>query len=125
VTTIDNPSMTNILSASSAVLAPYNVNNLTMTVSQIYIDGNGNPTIKWSDALNGTPRAKGQAVTVPAGLIVHNSYLIWGEAQYNYTPTLGYVMTSTLVLRDTIYMAPRMSQCVARGSTTQNALCQP
>jgi Flp pilus assembly protein TadG len=123
VTTIDDPSMTGILNAASKVLAPFNVNNLTMTVSQVYIDNNGNPTIRWSDSLNGTPRAKGSAVTVPAGLVVKNSYLIYGEAQYNYTPTLGYVMTSTLVLKDAIFMAPRMSLCVARGSTQATAVC--
>jgi Flp pilus assembly protein TadG len=123
VTTIDDPSMTGVLNASSAVLAPYSVTNLTMTVSQVYIDNTGHPTIRWSDSLNGTPRAKGSAVTIPAGLVVNDSYLIWGEAQYNYTPTLGYVMTSTLVLRDAIFMAPRMSLCVRRGTTTSNAVC--
>jgi Flp pilus assembly protein TadG len=123
VTTIDDPAMTGILNAAAAVLAPFNVNNLTMTVSQVYIDNNGHPTVRWSDSLNGTPRAKGSSVTVPAGLVVNNTYLIWGEAQYNYTPTLGYVMTSTLVLRDAIFMAPRMSLCVARGTSQASATC--
>jgi hypothetical protein len=89
----------------------------------VYIDGNGNATIRWSDSFQGTPRPVGQSVTLPAGLVVNNSYLIWGEAQYSYTPTLGFVMTSTLTLKDAIFMAPRMSLCVARGTTTQAATC--
>ena len=122
-TNIDDPSMTSILNASSAVLAPFRVTNLQMTVSQVYIDAHGSPTVRWSDSLNGTARAKGSSVTVPPGLVVNNTYLILGEAQYSYTPTLGYVMTSTLVLSDKIFMAPRMSACVARGTTLANAVC--
>ena len=43
---------------------------------------------------------------------------MWGEATYLYTPTLGYYMTGTLTLYDSIYMAPRMSTCVALNGTT-------
>jgi Flp pilus assembly protein TadG len=120
---VDNPGMTGILNAASTVIAPYDHTKLTVTVSQVKIDAQGNATISWSDAYNGTARSKGQSVTVPSALATPNTYLIWGEASYAYRPTLGYVMTSTLNLKDAIFMAPRMSQCVARGATVQAATC--
>jgi len=39
--------------------------------------------------------------------------LIWAETQYTYTPTIGYVITGPMTLRDQIYMRPRLSDTVA------------
>jgi hypothetical protein len=44
--------------------------------------------------------------------VTNNSYLIWGEALFSYTPPIGYVISGTLNLKDQIYMAPRMSASV-------------
>jgi Flp pilus assembly protein TadG len=116
-TNIDNNGMTSILSASAAVIAPYDSTKLIMTVSRVDVDPKGtSATVKWSDSYNGSPRSVGQAVTLPAALVVANASYIWGEAQYAYTPTLGYVMTSTLTLKDAIFMSPRMSTVVCRNS---------
>jgi Flp pilus assembly protein TadG len=115
-TNIDNPAMNDILSASSAVVAPFDPARLIVTVSRVDINANGVATICWSDSLNGTPRPKSQLVPLPPTLVVHSSSLIWGEAQYAYAPTLGYYMTGTLTLRDSIFMSPRMSSTVTRNS---------
>ena len=65
-------------------------------MSSVTIDANGNATVAWSDTLNGTARAVGSTVTLPAALNVANTSLIWSEVQYTYKPTIGYVMTGTL-----------------------------
>ena len=54
------------------------------------------------------PHAAG-SVTLPAALKVPNTWLIWSEADYSYTPTIGYVITGTLQLKDQMYMRPRLS----------------
>ena len=41
VTTINNADMTNALNASAAVMAPFPLNNLKVTVSSVTIDANG------------------------------------------------------------------------------------
>ena len=82
--------------------------------SSVSIDANGKATIAWSDALNGTARAVGSTVTLPSALNVANTSLIWSEVQYAYTPTIGYVVTSTLTLKDQSYMRPRLSNSVTR-----------
>ena len=40
--------MTNILDASSAIIAPYDAGKLKMTVSCLSIDANKNAKVKWS-----------------------------------------------------------------------------
>ena len=114
VSSINNADMTNILNASSAVIAPYSVSNLKVTVSEVSIDANGNATITWSDSLNGGAHSVGQAVTVPASLKLPNTSLILGEVQYAYNPTFGYVLTGILTLKSQMYMAPRMTSTVTR-----------
>src|SRR3954462_7758942 len=47
VTSINNTDMTNSLSAAAAVVAPYPVTNLKVTVSSVTIDATGKATIAW------------------------------------------------------------------------------
>jgi Flp pilus assembly protein TadG len=114
VQSIGTPEMTNALNAAAAVIAPFPTSNLEVTVSSIKIDPAGKATVDWSDTLNGTARAKGSTVTLPAALNVPNTSLIWSEVQYTYKPVIGYVVTGTLTLKDQIYMRPRLSDLVKR-----------
>ena len=116
VSSIGNTDMTNALNASSAIMAPFPTSNLKVTVSSVKIDAAGKATVDWSDSLNGTARTKGSTVTLPAALNVASTSLIWSEVQYTYKPVIGYVMTGTLSLTDQIYMRPRVSDTVARGT---------
>jgi Flp pilus assembly protein TadG len=117
VTSINNADMTNIMNAGKAVMLPYSSSNLKIVLSSVKIDGAGNATIVWSDTMNGTAHGVGQVVNVPAALKVPNTWLIWSEIEYSYTPVIGYVITGTLQLKDNIYMRPRLSDSVARTAT--------
>src|SRR5450756_1280588 len=57
VATISTAEMTNILDASSAIIAPYDAGKLKMTVSCLRIDANKNVTVKWSVTRNGTAQS--------------------------------------------------------------------
>ena len=83
-------------------------------MSSVLIDADGNATVDWSETLNGTKRAKGSTIVLPANLNIPNSSLIWSEVSYAYTPVIGYVITRTLTLKDEIYMRPRLSNQVTR-----------
>ena len=113
-TSIKNADMTNMLNAASAVIAPFDVSLLKVTVSAINIDINGVAKVAWSDTLHGTARAVDSTISVPAALNVPNTQLIWSEVTYSYTPTVGNVFTGTLNLFDQIYMRPRLSDTVNR-----------
>lgn len=114
VSSINNADMTNSLNAASAVIAPFSSTNLTVTVTSVTIDAASKATVAWSDTLNGTARAVGSTVTPPSALVVANTSLIWAEVQYTYKPTIGYVVSGTLTLKEQIYMRPRLSDSVNR-----------
>ena len=117
VTTISSSDMTNILNASAAIVAPYTASKTTATLSCINIDSTGKATVAWSASLQGTARTIGSVVTIPSALAVPSSQLLFGEATYAYTPTVGYFITGTLTLSDQMYMAPRIT-APTYGTTT-------
>jgi Flp pilus assembly protein TadG len=118
--TIKNSDMADILGASSTIIAPYAPGPLAVTVSGVTVDAKGNATIDWSDTLNGTKRTVGSAVTLPGTLNSPNAYYVWGEVQYAYKPTIGYVVTGTWNLTNQIFMSPRESATICRTPPAPN-----
>jgi Flp pilus assembly protein TadG len=115
-TIVSTAQMTSILSAATAVAAPYNAANLNVTVSSVLIDANGKATVAWSEATANAPKRSGDVTAIiPSALRVANTSLIWGEAQYTYKPAIGYVITGPLTLSDFIYMRPRLSNSVTHS----------
>jgi Flp pilus assembly protein TadG len=111
-TTISADDMTNILNASSAIILPYEADKLTVTISCLKIDTNGNATVAWSETRGGTPLAVNSAYTFDANsavLALPNSSLVIGESQYAYTPAVGYTITGTINLSEKMFMSPRIS----------------
>jgi len=115
-TNVTNAEMTDIMNAAVSVMYPYSTSNLKVTVTAVNIDANSKATVSWSDSYNGTARAVGSTVTPPSSVVVPNSSLIWSEVSYAYRPTVGYIITGTLTLKDQLYMAPRLSTSVSRSA---------
>jgi Flp pilus assembly protein TadG len=113
-TSVSNTDMTNILSATTAVAYPFPAGNLKVTVTSVTIDATGKATVAWSDTQNGTKRTGDVTALIPSALRVASTSLIWAEASYSYTPTIGYVITGTLNLSDQIFLRPRLVAAVAR-----------
>lgn len=107
VSSISSTGMTNILDASSAIISPYDASKLKITISCISIDASKKATVKWSVTRNGT--ALSGTPTLPDALTVASTQLIFAQASYSYTPTVGYTITGSLTLSDQMYMAPRIS----------------
>ena len=116
----------NFFAASASILTPYSVSPMEPTLSEVYIDDKKIAKIQWSKSatiamVSGAPHAtlkdsqrkKGDTVTVPAGLLVPKTYLIWSEVSYTYKPTIGYVMAKAgITLKNQSYTRPRQSDCV-------------
>ena len=114
VTTAD---MTNVLNAGAAVAYPFSSSNLRTTVTAVCINSAGNQaTVLWSRTLNGTARTGTVTSSIPSALMVANTSLIWGEASYNYRPTIGWTITGTLTLSDKFFLRPRLSNTVTLDS---------
>jgi Flp pilus assembly protein TadG len=139
LSSISDNDLKNFFAASSSILTPYSGAPTQPVISEIYIDNNKIAKIQWSKSatltmVNGSPqatlqtspRSKGDAVTVPAGLLVPNTYLIWSEVSYDYVPTVGYVLKSSITLREQNYSRPRQSPCVDYPAPVPpNTACTP
>ena len=121
-TSVSDSDMNNIKAAATAVIAPFDDTKLGITISSVIIDAQKVAKIKWSDRnASGNPHIAGEVVPtslLPATLresATYPIYLIWAEASYAYTPTIGYIITGTKNLTDQLYMRSRLSDCVLRA----------
>jgi Flp pilus assembly protein TadG len=118
---IDSGTMSNILGASSTVVAPYSSSNFVVTVSQVQVLANATTgTVSgWSCSLHGTARPNGSAVTLPTSLQKPSTtiYVIFGEVTYPYTPSLGYVITGTITMNQTSWFFPRLVSSITGPSS--------
>jgi Flp pilus assembly protein TadG len=116
--------LTNFFNAGTQIMNPYASPN--MTISELYIDpSSGNARVQWSQGY--APHAVSSVVPIPSSLIARNpttnainpsQYIILGEVNTTYVPTVGYVMAkSGVLLSDIAYAIPRQSTCVFYPST--------
>ena len=142
-TQLSTSQMQNILTGATTIIAPYPVNNssgaaiLSVTVSEVSSDANGNLTLQWSLSYNGTSFGPGRsslaastspayaALSVPTSLngTVGNANnpnnqndqvsFIVSEVSYAYTPNLGSTFAGTIngtvTLGDSYWLFPRCS----------------
>jgi len=105
------------LCAASAVITPYTSANLSMVISEVLVNADqATAVVQWSEPYNGgAARAYGAIMTLPTGLGTGQagSYLVLGEASYNYTPLNIFAATSALTLHDSIYLTPRQSTSIS------------
>jgi len=114
-TTLVTGDVTNILNASTAILAPYSGTAAAITVSCLGIDSTGKAKVDWSVSQGGSARSTGSVVTIPAALAVPSTQLIFSEVSYPYKPIVGYTITGTLTLADKMYMSPRITAPTYNG----------
>ncbi|WP_315734609.1 MULTISPECIES: TadE/TadG family type IV pilus assembly protein [unclassified Bradyrhizobium] len=117
-TTVGDSDMSNFFAASTGIMYPYSTTPVNATITELYVDPTTKQaTVKWSKG--STPRTVGMTVGVPAELLVSGTYLIFSEVNYQYVPTIGYVMGKTGVnLSDVAYTRPRQSTCVMYSPAT-------
>jgi Flp pilus assembly protein TadG len=131
---VNDAYLQNAFTASIAILTPYVPTPATMQLSEIYVDSNGVAKIQWSKAatiasgatqatLTTSTRIAGDVVTsvVPSQLLVHQTYMIFSEVNYLYTPLgIGYVMKANVPLKDVAYSRPRQATCLVYTSVSPN-----
>jgi Flp pilus assembly protein TadG len=110
---IDNSNMSGILGAATKVIAPYSPTGMIVTVSEVTTNSSGVGKVVWSDS-TGTAHTVGSTISLPTNLQQPNITLIFGEVTYPYTPNLGYVLTGTFNIYESIYFFPRLSSTVTR-----------
>jgi len=116
----------NVFTAAISIAYPYDPTPTKATISQIYVDSTGKATIQWSAAaiiasstatqatLTASSHSYGDIVTplVPPQLLIKKTYMLLAEANYLYTPAVGYVMKTAITLQDTAFSRPRQFVCL-------------
>ena len=110
---IDNSNMAGILGAATKVISPYSPTGMIVTVSEVTTNAQGVGKVVWSDS-TGAANTVGSTLALPANLQQANITLIYGEVTYPYTPNMGYVLTGTFNIYESIYFFPRLSSTVTR-----------
>ncbi len=127
-TTVQESDITNFFNVAGAIVNPYDKNSLKAMIHQVYLDPNSKTAkVVWSRATTGLkPLDKNTVYPVPAGLVskdssgnwLANQYLIVGEVNYKYVPTIGWVISKSGVnASETAFTKPRQMTCVMLGST--------
>jgi Flp pilus assembly protein TadG len=112
--TIQSSDMTTITGATSVIMSPYSTSstNPAITITQITVSSKGKATVSWSYSQGGTALAQGSSVTIPSNLAVANSYLIFAQVSYAFSPMFGYFGSGGITFSDNLYVTPRISNCV-------------
>jgi Flp pilus assembly protein TadG len=108
-TSVSNDDLDQILAASQKVMAPYDVSNAQLLISEVYTDKNGSSKVVWSRPLNGGSLPIGSDFTVPATIKQNNTSLIVASVNFTYTLSMGSPILGTIPMKDVIIMSPRGS----------------
>jgi Flp pilus assembly protein TadG len=127
--TVTDSYLQNAFTASVSIVTPYDATPISATISQVYVSSSSVATVSWSKAatigngatqatLKASSRNAGDTVTsvIPPKLLVPKSYLIFSEVTYQYKPTVGYVLKSSVNLSDVSYTRPRQVTCIIYNS---------
>ncbi len=105
-TQINNNDITDVFTAASSIMQPYNAAGIQIVVSSV-ADNNGVPTVLWSDGFQTTPRGVGSTVNLPSGLLTPGGSVIMAEVTFVYDSPFADFYILNPVLTDTFYLKPR------------------
>jgi len=105
--TLDAAGLTDIYEAARAILSPMSTADLSIVVTSITIDDDGDPEVDWSNAFNGTVRSSPGGLDIPAGMIVGGGSIVVAEVSYVYDGVIGEFVGTDFQLTDTFYLRPR------------------
>jgi Flp pilus assembly protein TadG len=115
LTTGTGGKMTDYMSASSGIMAPYSTTGLQIVVSLVQVKNDGNTKTLWSKANSGATAKtidasytdSSIASTTQMNLVSRGGCVIAAEVTYSYLPVLGAVFETTFTLKHTNYFLPR------------------
>jgi Flp pilus assembly protein TadG len=111
-----NTSDTNdIFSVGRTLITPLATTSLRMRLSSVTANSGGTSHVDWSDASNWTPYAVGATVTPPAAVISANQSIVMAEVQYTYNSPVRYLLPNGILLTQTYYLRPRISNVVVHN----------
>lgn len=104
--------VSNVLNASSQVMAPFSASSLTIVLTEFQVSLLGVATVTWSQTLNGVALVPGTIVKLPANICQPGASIVLSNVTYRYTPITAYNLTGPIVMSNRLYMSPRQVQSI-------------
>ncbi len=112
---ITDGEINDILAAGQAIIAPFPSQPMTVRITSLLADGDGDVEVQWSDADGRAPLPEGSTVDVPDGVLNPNTSVIMVEVEYLHRPIFSQLGVSEFNINETFYLRPRRSIVVARS----------
>ena len=102
--------VTDIFSASEAILEPYPSTTLGIVIASVEFDADGNPTVSWSRAHQATPWTANAVppIEIPVAIRIPDTSTIVAVSSYTYEPIFTAVITENIELGETFLLRPRL-----------------
>jgi Flp pilus assembly protein TadG len=113
---LDRDELTDYFNAVSTMMLPYSADQLTQVVTCVFVDVNGNATVRWSEPFNGGVRhAVNSTYTLPPEFtaIARSQFVIVAEAGMAYRPGLTYAIDASFDLYRDSYYLPRFGGLIS------------
>jgi Flp pilus assembly protein TadG len=106
VVTYDN--VDDIFDIAPGALYPFDTDNLSMRITAVSMDDDGDPSVDWTRTSGSPPAQLSLTTIIPATLRVPETQLIMSEVYKSYTPAVGYVISGSISLEDRMFFVPRL-----------------
>ncbi len=99
--------------AVGLIMTPYPDDNLKQLVTLVYVDEDGDTSVRWSVGYNGaTPKTENDTYPLPSQMtaIATDTFVVVAEAQLPYQPWGGYVLDTSFNLYKQFFYLPRFGE---------------
>jgi Flp pilus assembly protein TadG len=116
--TVSSSDLTALKSMIDETIKPLPVATVGLVVTSVVADQNNVTTVAWSDAIGPgvTAYAPSSSITLPAGVTLPNTSVIYSRVTYTFHSTLSTLIVGGVQLHAQAYQQPRFTLQVARGS---------
>lgn len=103
-----------VFDIASAIFRPLPTDSLSIRITSIRIEANGQQTVLWSQAQGSMTGLSGTLTSVPAPWVVPGSGVIRADTSYTYNSPLQKMMPEPIQISHTMYIRPRGYVAVLR-----------
>lgn len=115
VKAVSDSDLQDIVSASSAIMSPYDTTPLKIVLSSVVADDKNNTKVDWSYSNKGSGRTEKSKYDLPPGLTEASSSVIVAEITYAFSPLVDlktFFSPGSFNMKRTFYARPRRSLTV-------------
>ena len=111
---VSDDELDDIYAAGDAILFPNNTADLSLRITSVRMDMDGQVFVDWSEGRGLAPRGEDDVPDLPGGLLAPMDSIVMVEAQFPFNGPFPKDSGPLVTLTDTAYLRPRRSAWVRR-----------